>query len=105
LGDDGGRDLQVTDQAYIKSIEAENELLRNKIDAYERAFDIVGKHAFIDMDLREYNTFVSNAKEAYARLNISFETCWLSKEEFDAISQFVSVKEKKTNRNWSKNPS
>ncbi len=94
----------MTDPAYIKSIEAQNELLRDKIDAYERAFDVVGKHAFIDMDLREYNTFVSSAKEAHARLNMTFETCWLSKEEFDNLSQFIKVAEKKINRNFKKTP-
>jgi hypothetical protein len=95
----------VTDALYIKSIEAENELLRDKIDAYERAFDIMGKHAFIDMDLREYNTFVSAAKEAHARLNMTFENCWITKEEFDFLSRFIRVKEKKTNRNMPKVPS
>lgn len=89
----------MTDPAYIKSIEAQNELLRDKIDAYERAFDIIGKRAYIDLDLREYN-----AKEAHARLNMTFETCWLSKEEFDNLSQFIKVAEKKTNRNFKKTP-
>jgi len=37
----------VTTQAYIKSIEAENELLRNKIEAYEAAIQVIHKHTYI----------------------------------------------------------
>lgn len=97
----------MTTQAYIKSIEAENELLRNKIEAYENAFDIVRRYTYIDPNAKDsilLSGTIFLSCNVHGKLYFTTESSYLTKEEFDILSKFISVAEKKTNRNFKKTP-
>lgn len=85
----------MTTQAYIKSIEAENELLRNKIDAYEAAIQVFHKHTYITKGVEDWWKLTSH-KDCQGKLNIVLDGL-LIKEEIDILSKFISVATKNTN--------